>query len=149
SRGSSEGAAASNPAPSGQPSAPAQPPQPSPPPSSNASGGGGSYGGHGGQGGSSGPGGPMGQDFRGGGRRKKKRRKGGGGGGGSGGQGMPYAPSYADATLPSDEELEREAAELERIAATAGPLTGESISISQLQRMEVDELHDVAEREGL
>jgi transcription termination factor Rho len=102
----------------------------------------------------------MGQDFRGGGgRRKKKRRKGGGGGGGGpggsggggggGGHGMPYTPSYSDASLPSDEELEREAAELERIAATAGPLTGESISISQLQRMEIDELHEVAEREGL
>jgi transcription termination factor Rho len=122
--------------------------------SSFQAGGGGGGGGGGGQPHYGSQGG--GQEFRSG-RRKKKRRKGGGGGGpgggggggGGGGHGMSYSPSYADATLPSDEELEREAAELERIAATAGPLTGESISISQLQRMEIHELHEVAEREGL
>jgi transcription termination factor Rho len=95
----------------------------------------------------------QGQDFRGGpgGRRKKKRRKGGGGSGGQSGQsGGPYTPAFVhDASLPSDEELEREAAELERIAAAAGPLTGEGVNISQLQRMEIDELHEVAGREGL
>lgn len=89
------------------------------------------------------------QEFRSG-RRKKKRRKGGGGGGPGPNHGSPYQPSFMhDSSLPSDEELEREAAELERIAATAGPLTGEAVHISQLQRMEIDELHEVAGREGL
>jgi transcription termination factor Rho len=89
-----------------------------------------------------------GQEFRSGRRKKKRRNKGGGGPGG--GQALPYTPSFThDSTLPSDEELEREAAELERIAAAAGPLTGEAVSISQLQRMEIDDLHEVAAREGL
>ena len=52
--------------------------------------------------------------------------------------------------LPSDEELEREAAELERIAAEKGPLDeGDQITIGELQRMELDELFVVAEKEGL
>jgi transcription termination factor Rho len=153
-------------APASAPAAPAPAPaQPAAIPASNAGqGGGGPSGGSGGGGGGGGGGQQQyggggqggGQDFRGGGgRRKKKRRKGGGGGGGPGGgpgggaHGVSYSPSYSDASLPSDEELEREAAELERVAATAGPLTGESVSISQLQRMEIDELHVVAEREGL
>jgi transcription termination factor Rho len=102
----------------------------------------------------------QGGDFRGG-RRKKKRRKGGGGGfgqgggggqhfggGGGGGGGGPSHQQFHDQSLPSDEELEREAAELERIATAAGPAK-DAISISQLQRMEIDELHKVAEKEGL
>ena len=100
----------------------------------------------------------QGGEFRGG-RRKKKRRKGGGGGfgqgggggqhfgGGGGGGGQPHQ-QFHDQSLPSDEELEREAAELERIATAAGPAK-DAISISQLQRMEIDELHKVAEKEGL
>jgi transcription termination factor Rho len=98
-------------------------------------------------------------DFRGG-RRKKKRRKGGGGqfgmghggggGGGGGGGSGGYQPSYHhDSSLPSDEELEREAAELERIAALSPQIAKEAISISQLQRMDIEELHGVAEKEGL
>ena len=84
-------------------------------------------------------------------RRKRKKRKGGmgmpggyaGGGGGGGG-------SNLDFVLPSDEELEREAAELERIAANADPATlKNTLSISQLQRMEIDALHAVAKTEGL
>ncbi|MFN0131010.1 MAG: transcription termination factor Rho [Phycisphaerales bacterium] len=113
--------------------------------------GGGQGGGPGGQGGFQG--GMQGQDFRGGGRRKKKRRKGGGGGMGGmgfgpGPAGPTHQPTMMDHTLPSDEELEREAAELERVAATAGPAK-DAISISQLQRMDIDELHEVAGREGL
>jgi transcription termination factor Rho len=50
--------------------------------------------------------------------------------------------------LPSDEELEREAAELEKIALTS-PAAKDAISISQLQRMEIEELHKVAIKEGL
>ncbi|MFM9996249.1 MAG: transcription termination factor Rho [Phycisphaerales bacterium] len=109
-------------------------------------GGPGQYGPHGGQGGGGGGG------FMGGGghRRKKKRRKGGGFGGGGGGGGgyPPQQQPFTDHALPSDEELEREAAELERIAL-ASPGAKDTLSISQLQRMEIDELHKVAAREGL
>jgi transcription termination factor Rho len=88
-------------------------------------------------------------------RRKRKRRK--GFGGSMGGDFRPSAdgPSGGgrpgwDFALPSDEELEREAAELERIVAQAGPSAlKESISISQLQRMGIEELHEVAKKEGL
>jgi transcription termination factor Rho len=84
------------------------------------------------------------QNFQGEGRhrRKKKRRKGGGGG-------QPYQPYVPDHALPSDEELEREAAELERIAAAAPKAVKDAMSIGQLQRMEIDDLHGVAEAEGL
>ncbi len=101
----------------------------------------------GGQGGQGGPMGGMGMQggFGGGHRRKKKRRKGFGGGGGGYG---PPMQSYPDHALPSDEELEREAAELEKIAL-ATPAAKEAISISQLQRMEIDDLHKVANKEGL
>jgi len=52
--------------------------------------------------------------------------------------------------LPSDEELEREAAELERIAKTSDPKAQpEPISISDLQRMTLESLHAVASKEGL
>ena len=82
-------------------------------------------------------------------RRKKKRRKGGGMGMGGGGGGQPYQPYTPDHALPSDEELEREAAELERIAATTPKSVKDAINIGQLQRMEIDDLHEVAEKEGL
>ncbi len=85
-------------------------------------------------------------------RRKKKRRKGGGGGmmmgpnvpGGGGGHRAPM-----DYMLPSDEDLEREAAELERVAKSGVEPPKDSLSIGQLQRMDLDELFEVAEREGL
>ncbi|MBL8962458.1 MAG: transcription termination factor Rho [Phycisphaerae bacterium] len=55
-----------------------------------------------------------------------------------------------DHSLPSDEELEREAAELERIAKTADPAAlKDSISIGDLQRMKPEHLFAVAEKEGL
>ncbi len=97
-------------------------------------------------------------------RRKRKKRKGGGGGmmgggGGGGGGGGPsqghsqghHRSSYIpDHVLPSDEELEREAAELERIAASSDPAAlKNSLSISQLQRMGIEELHEIADKEGL
>ena len=87
-------------------------------------------------------------------RRKKKRRRGGGGGGMPPHQGShaPY-PSHQRSyypDLPSDEELEREAAELERIVKSADPKSLESsISMGELQRMELPELYKIAEREGL
>ncbi|MDQ7014458.1 MAG: transcription termination factor Rho [Planctomycetota bacterium] len=57
---------------------------------------------------------------------------------------------YPDHILPSDEELEREAAELERIAAKASPeALKDQITIGELQRMELDELIEFAGREGI
>jgi transcription termination factor Rho len=106
------------------------------------------------------PYGGQGQMDRGGFRRKKKRRKGGMGGmgmgggpmGGQGGGGMSLmgqGPRQFDHFLPSDEELEREAAELERIIKSIDPKTPiETVSISELQQMDVDALHKVAHREG-
>ncbi|MFG0286130.1 MAG: transcription termination factor Rho, partial [Phycisphaerales bacterium JB039] len=76
-------------------------------------------------------------------RRKRKKRKG-GGGGGPGSSGIP------DHVLPTDEELEREAAELERVAAKADrKALADMLSISQLQRMEMPELYKIAEKDGL
>ncbi len=79
-------------------------------------------------------------------RRKKKRRKGGGGGMGFGG----FSSRSHDPSLPSDEELEREAAELDRIAKSVdSKALGEAVSIHDLQQMEEKELYKVADREGL
>ena len=59
--------------------------------------------------------------MRGGFRKRRKKRRGGGWGGGPG-PGGPMPSSYrgGDASLPSDEELEREAAELERSIKEGG-----------------------------
>jgi transcription termination factor Rho len=82
-------------------------------------------------------------------RRKKKRRKG-GGMGMPGAPGMHQRPSVMDGSLPSDEELEREAAELDRIVKSTDPkVVAESISIADLQRMDQPDLHRIATREGL
>ncbi len=124
----------------------------------NGQGGGGGGGGGGGPMQQGGPGGGGGDYYQGGGfgrhRRKRKKRKGGMGGGGYGGYqgdrggGGPSGP--IDFVLPSDEELEREALELERIAANADPSAlKNNLNISQLQRMEIDGLHGVAKTEGL
>ncbi|MBA4027850.1 MAG: transcription termination factor Rho [Planctomyces sp.] len=52
--------------------------------------------------------------------------------------------------LPNDEELEREAAELERIVAQTDPATlKQSLTIAQLQRMDTEELRRLGTREGL
>ncbi len=81
-------------------------------------------------------------------RRKRKKRKPGNSGGGGGGGGEYYQHRYDH--LPSDEELEREAEEFEKIAAKVGPLTDEhKLTIGQLQRMEIDDIFKVAEEEGL
>ncbi len=133
-------------------------------------GGGGNGGGSGGNGGGGGGGQPgqpgqFGQFGSGGGRRKKKKRRGGSGGGGGGG----FSPFFAGGGsgggvpasgeirgtpgmdgLPSDEELEKEAAELEAIVAKADPAAlKDQITMSALQRMEIGEIHKVAKREGL
>ena len=170
----SEGSARPQPAPA-QPAAPApQPPAPQSQPQSQPQGqpqGGQGQGGHGGQGqgghrppqhASMGGGGgyPQGQgNDRMFGRRKKKRRnKGGMGGmgggmggmGGGGGGGAMLRAAVFDGHLPSDEELEREASELERIAKSADAKTAlPAITISDLQKMELGQIHEVAEKEGL
>ena len=128
---------------------------------SSASGGGGQGGGSSGaNGGQNRP-----QDGQGGGgqsgdgqgkRRKRKKRKGSSGGqgghasGGGGGGSHSHRTAYPDHVLPSDEELEREAAELERIAAKASPeALADQITIGELQRMELDELLEFAGKEGI
>lgn len=105
----------------------------------------------GGQGGSHGGGQGAGHgsgqnDDRGGKRRRKKRRnKTGGGGGGS-----DFHRSGNWDHLPSDEELEREAEELERIvAASGGKMVDDGLTIGDLQRMTIDQVFEVAEKEGL
>ena len=143
------------------------------PQSGGGNGGGGNGGGSGGNGGGGGGGGggqpgqpgQFGQFGSGGGRRKKKKRRGGSGGGGGGG----FSPFFAGGGsgggvpasgeirgtpgmdgLPSDEELEKEAAELEAIVAKADPAAlKDQITMSALQRMEIGEIHKVAKREGL
>ncbi|MEM1329222.1 MAG: transcription termination factor Rho [Planctomycetota bacterium] len=131
---------------------------------SEPKGGGGSSGGQGsgqgsGQGGGQDSGGqPSSQGGQGGqgdgdrssrGRRKRKKRKGPGGPGGSPQQ-RGNSSGVPDHVLPTDEELEREAAELEGIAAKADPeAIKNQLTISQLQKMELDELHDTAVKEGI
>jgi transcription termination factor Rho len=108
-------------------------------------GGGGGYNGH--QGGGYGQGGYGGF----GGRRKKKKKRFGGGGFGQPSFGGPsMGPQERIEGLPSDDELEREAAELEAVVAKADPAAlKESLTMSQLQSMEIDALHKVAKKEGL
>ena len=85
-------------------------------------------------------------------RKKKKKNRMGGGmppGGGSyqrmGGGGVSMG------MLPSDEELDREAAALESIAKTKEYKQAEknAVNVSELQRMDINDLHAFAEKEGL
>jgi len=119
--------------------------------SSNSSGSGSNSGSHGGSQSSDNDGGARGR------RKRKKRRGSTGSGGGSGGGGQQNnrqsnrsRTSFNYGVLPSDEELEREAEELERIiAASDGTMVDEGISLNDLQRMKIDEVFEVAEKEGL
>jgi hypothetical protein len=93
-------------------------------------------------------------DDRGGKRRRKKRRgkmgMGGPMGGGGGGGGGDFHRSGNWDYLPTDEELEREAEELERIvAASGGKMPENQLTIGDLQRMDLDAIFKVAEQEGL
>jgi len=72
----------------------------------------------------------------------------GGGGMPGGGGGMTSMPPIRSFELPSDEELEREAAELERVIAGTDPKQVKAVSIAELQAMDSPELFKVAEREG-
>jgi transcription termination factor Rho len=107
-------------------------------------------------------GGQGGYDDRRFGNKRRKKRRGGmggpgmgggmGGGPGMGGGGGPafYSQRPLPADLPSDEELEREATELERLVKSADLATlKDTISINDLQKMEMPALFKVAEREGL
>ena len=52
--------------------------------------------------------------------------------------------------LPTDDELEREAAEMDKVAAKIDPATLKNqLSIAQLQRMDIDKLHKVASDSAL
>jgi len=64
------------------------------------------------------------------------------------GGGHPHPRPY-DMFLPSDEELEREAAELERVVKNADPKSlQETLSITDLQRMALEELWRLSKKEG-
>ena len=112
-------------------------------------------GGQGGGGSQSGAGQGMNADDRSNKRRRKKRRNktggpgmGGGGGGGMGGGDFHRSGNWDH--LPTDEELEREAEELERIvAASGGKMVDDGLTITDLQRMDIDGIFAVAEKEGL
>ena len=93
-------------------------------------------------------------------RRKRKKRRGSsgpsggssGGGGGSGGGNRPRSTSsaYPSHVLPTDEQLEREAEELERIVAAAGgKIEDDGLTIADFQRMDLKELFAIADKEGL
>jgi len=71
-----------------------------------------------------------------------------GGGMGGGMNPMSSMPQVRNFELPSDEELEREAAELERVIAGTDPKQMKAVSIAELQQMSSEELLKVAEREG-
>ncbi len=95
-------------------------------------------------------------------RRKRKKRRGSTGGGSAGGSGgstssggggnRPRSTSsaYPSHVLPTDEQLEREAEELERIVAAAGgKIEDDGLTIADFQRMELKEIFAIADKEGL
>ncbi|MCA9274427.1 MAG: transcription termination factor Rho [Phycisphaerales bacterium] len=88
-------------------------------------------------------------------RRKRKKRRGsssgsGGGGGSGGGRPKSTSSAYPSHILPSDEQLEREAEELERIvAASGGKMVDDGLTIADFQRMDHKEILSIADKEGL
>ncbi|MBL4697616.1 MAG: transcription termination factor Rho [Phycisphaerales bacterium] len=86
--------------------------------------------------GASGPSGPGNGQGQGGARKNKQRSR--------------TSNAYPAGTLPTDEQLEREAEELERIVAAAGgKIEDDGLTISDFQRMSHEELMVVADKEGL
>ncbi len=81
-------------------------------------------------------------------KKKKKKKKGGGGGGGGPSYQQQQIPAHA---LPNEAELEREAAELEKLAGTKKYKEAEkdALNLSELRRMDIAALHKIAEDEGL
>ncbi|MDF1808187.1 MAG: transcription termination factor Rho [Phycisphaerales bacterium] len=98
-------------------------------------------------------------DSEGGSRRRSRKKRRGSSGGGSGGSGgsnrqnqrqRSSSNAYPAHVLPSDEQLEREAEELERIVAAAGgKIEDDGLTISDFQRMDHDEINAIADKEGL
>ena len=148
------------PAPKAEPK-PESKPEPRPEPKGDSgSGGGGESGGdssqrQGGQGSQQhnqgGQGGPNGQGGHDGNKRRRKKKR-------RGANMTPMNPgprpgggnsSYPSHILPSDEELEREARELEAAIKAKGTEIDDSITIGVLQKMTVEELAPVADKEGL
>ncbi len=85
------------------------------------------------------------QNQQGSGRRKKKKRKGGGGSGGhQQSSGIPLG------VLPSDEDLEQEAAELAKLSDKDYAKAEKSaLHADELQKMAIGDLHKLAESEGI
>tara|TARA_E500000318_G_scaffold5598_2_gene5805 strand:- start:127995 stop:129776 length:1782 start_codon:yes stop_codon:yes gene_type:complete len=89
-------------------------------------------------------------DNDGGGRRRKRKKRRGSGGGGGGGRPKSSSSAYPSHVLPSDEQLEREAEELERIvAASGGKMVDDGLTISDFQKMDLKEIIEIADKEGL
>jgi transcription termination factor Rho len=89
-------------------------------------------------------------DNDGGGRRRKRKKRRGSGGGGGGGRPKSTSSAYPSHVLPSDEQLEREAEELERIvAASGGKMADDGLTISDFQKMDLKEIIAIADKEGL
>jgi transcription termination factor Rho len=87
-------------------------------------------------------------DSDGGGRRRKRKKRRGSGGGG--GRPKSTSSAYPSHVLPSDEQLEREAEELERIvAASGGKMVDDGLTISDFQKMDLKEIIAIADKEGL
>ncbi len=98
-----------------------------------------------------------------GGRRRNRKKRRGASGGASGGGGNANnnqkrnnmkrsrgSTGYPAGVLPTDEQLEREAEELERIVAAAGgEIEDDGLTISDFQRMSHEELIKIADKEGL
>lgn len=97
---------------------------------------------HGQRGNHGGGGGGGGQSQAGGKKRKKKRNS-----GGSGGSGIPSIPAHA---LPSDNDLERDAADIrERLSEKDyKKAAAESVRVGDLQKMPIEELHAFATQHG-
>ncbi len=128
--------------------------------SGNGGGGGGGGGNYQGGGGGSGGGQQQGQMSTSAKRRKKKKKKnrtggpgGGPGGGGQGGGGgsVSFSASVPSHYLPNDEDLQREAAELEQLVGTKEYKTAEkeALNLHELRTMKIADLHKVADGEGL
>ncbi len=89
-------------------------------------------------------------DGDGGNRRRKRKKRRGSGGGGGGGRPKSSSSAYPSHVLPSDEQLEREAEELERIvAASGGKMVDDGLTISDFQKMDLKEIIAIADKEGL
>ncbi len=115
-------------------------------------------GGGGGGGNQQGGGGQQGQLSASAKRRKKKKKKnrsggqgGPGGSGGGGGGSVSFSASVPSHYLPNDEELQREAAELEKLVGTKEYKTAEkeALNLHELRTMKIGDLHKVADGEGL